>query len=330
MKREQLTACNELSVRQIKSRLRKWYDREGDYVYVPHEERRGAAEALLGQLQLDVDAGSTWTPPTWSNGDAGRILAIAHIDTVLSLHWTKDAGDVIYSPALDDRIGLYTFFCEFDGIVCDILLTDHEEVGRSTAQFFKAPRGRVYNWMVQFDRRGTDVVMYQYDTDANRRRLMSIGARPELGSYSDIAYLDNLGVAGFNWGTGYWGEHTEGCHVVVADYEAMLERFRLFYARYGGEKIEHAGRVTVEASDWGAYGYWDEVECELCGRPVLEEKMSWDSELQCWVCDDCTCEVDDLVVYGNCVGCGQWRELKMVQTLGERLCPKCRSWWHGN
>lgn len=353
MDKSMLAASCRLTERQVKARLAPWYNRAGDYILIPHEDRAAARARLYrlggplaptGKVERPLagktgqpPAGKVERPPTGkveqppadqlgkTPGTPGRILAIAHIDTVLGEGWVFDAGDgIVYSPALDDRLGVYTFFWEFDGVECDILLTDHEEIGQSTAQWFEV--GREYNWLVQFDRHGTDVVMYQYDTRENRDRLIGAGAQPGLGTFSDIAYLDWLGVAGFNWGTGYHLEHSRNCHVVVAEYEAMLGQFLAFYTRWGGERIEHKGEVD-EGLVEGGYDYWSELECGLCGMPVPDHDLRWVGELQLWVCRDCAEENERGGQWGECIGCGQWGELEVVHSLGERLCKKCRMWW---
>ena len=311
MRKDRLAQSCAMTVREVKTRLAPWYNDASDCILVPYEDMGQARRRLYKDAK---------TPATPATPDAGRVLAIAHIDTVLAEHWHKDAGSVFYSPALDDRIGLYTFMWEFDGVVFDLLLTDDEEIGRSTAQWFEAQRG--YNWMVQFDRRGTDVVMYQYDTAANRERLARAGAVVGLGTFSDIAYLDGLGVAGFNWGTGYHQEHTRECHVVVTEYEWTLGWFREFYRLYGQERIEHNGEV--DEADLGDYDYWREYECEMCGRVIT--RSVWLDELQCWGCEECARELEG-DAWGECVGCGGLASLRLSHAVGEYLCDKCLHWW---
>lgn len=324
MRKDKLAECCKMAVGEVKDRLGAWYKEDGDYILVPHEDRRQAGVALWGNAyrrQWDKDARTPKTP--------GRILCVGHLDTVLKVGWSKDAGGVFVAPALDDRIALYAFFWEMWGVECDVLLTDHEEEGRSTAQWFEAERD--YNWIMQFDRRGTDVVMYQYDTAANRERLASVGARAGLGTFSDVAYLDGLGVAGFNWGTGYHEEHTTRCHLVVSEWETMLGLFLAFYGRYGSERIEHLGRYEQEDA-WGVDVQWESEEdtCELCGMPV-RGRLYLVSELRLWCCEDCVASdelnVEGAVEYGTCMYCGSWDELEEVREVGERLCPQCRRWW---
>ena len=158
-----------------------------------------------------------------------RILGVAHLDTVLpGTHFSRD-GDRVFSPALDDRLGVYLLsdLLPLLGVKFDLLLTDGEERGCSTARWFVPPRR--YNWMFSFDRAGTDVVMYQYDTTATRRLLHRAGFRVGVGSYSDIADLDFLGCTGFNFGCGYHRQHKPDCHTDLNETQQMVSRFVRFW-----------------------------------------------------------------------------------------------------
>src|ERR1035437_1746438 len=135
------------------------------------------------------------------------ILAVAHLDYV---HHNADcnvmdtsAGKLVLSGALDDRLGAY-IVCELLprlGVNVDILLTTDEETCGSTADDFETEKQ--YNWIIEFDRGGTDVVMYQFETGDYAALVKQSGSYVGNGSYSDIAVLDFLGVAAFNWGVGY-------------------------------------------------------------------------------------------------------------------------------
>ena len=158
-----------------------------------------------------------------------RVLGVAHLDTVLpATHFAHD-GDRVICPTLDDRLGVYLLLDVLPllGVKFDLLLTDGEERGCSTARWFVPPRG--YNWMFSFDRAGTDVVLYQYDTPANRRLLQRAGFQVGVGSYSDIADLDFLGCAGFNFGTGYHRQHKPDCYANLGETREMVSRFVRFW-----------------------------------------------------------------------------------------------------
>lgn len=164
------------------------------------------------------------------------ILGIAHLDTV---KWDTPeiAGDKIYCPQLDDRLGAFVLLSLLPqlGVTCDVLLTDQEEKCDSTAQYFE---GREYNWIFSFDRAGSDVVTYQYDCPDWSWALAEyypIG----IGSYSDISECQHLGVCGANIGVGYHRQHTLDCY---ADLDVTLSqalKFREFAENWAEFKFPH-------------------------------------------------------------------------------------------
>lgn len=188
--------------------------------------------------------------------NGSSILAVAHLDTVIS-HKQRmcgfletAAGEVCYSGSLDDRLGAYTILELLPklGINVDILLTTGEESGRSTAEYFKSEKD--YNWAIEFDRGGTDVVMYEYEDDLTVDLVRSVGARVGMGSFSDIAYLTQLGVKAFNWGVGYQDYHSTRGHVFLDDLFQMIEYFVDFHDLYSGERLEHEA-APPRRSWWG-------------------------------------------------------------------------------
>jgi hypothetical protein len=194
------------------------------------------------------------------------ILAVAHLDSVeqknrfFRVSDDPRVGDIVCSPSLDDRLGAYvvTELLPKLGIKTDILLTVGEERGNSTAEHFKPPEGKQYNWMFEFDRTGTDVVLYQYDTDQRRELLRSVGAQPARGAFSDISYLGHLGCAGFNWGVGYHDYHGPEAWASLHELILQVTRFMRFHERYQTMHMKHDGK----AGRWGrwerpSYSFWD-------------------------------------------------------------------------
>jgi hypothetical protein len=143
------------------------------------------------------------------------------------------------------------------GVKCDVLLTEGEEMGRSTASDFEA--GKKYNWMFSFDRRGTDVVLYDYeDEDDWHDAIQNSSFKIGWGTFSDISSLRHLGVCGMNVGTGYQFEHTDRCHAMLKDTLMMAYKFVNFWMKYKDTMFTytpkfHYGRGTYGAYD--AYGY---------------------------------------------------------------------------
>lgn len=184
------------------------------------------------------------------NGPDSTVLAVAHLDTVQddrTCQITETAGGLLAtSGALDDRLGAYIILDLLPalGITVDVLLTTDEESGQSTASDFDPPKE--YDWIIQFDRGGTDVVAYQYHTEDLEARVRASGARMGQGSYSDIVELEHLGVAGLNWGTGYQDYHSPRSHAWLDDTFRCVSKFARFYALNAGTPIPH----FLEPSDY--------------------------------------------------------------------------------
>lgn len=176
-----------------------------------------------------------------------RVLAVAHLDTVVwpSERFTAlvdtEAGWVVHSGALDDRLGAYIILELLPklGIQYDILLTVGEESGQSTAEFFQPPEGKEYDWIIEFDRGGTDVVMYQYENTEVAGMVRATGARVASGSFSDIAYLEHLGVKAFNWGTGYKDYHQVRGYAFLEDTFKMVAHYMIFHETWEGTYMIH-------------------------------------------------------------------------------------------
>lgn len=168
-----------------------------------------------------------------------KVLAVAHLDSIQqNPHFVEvehNGNKGYFASRCDDRLGAYVILDlipELTDLPYDILLTEGEESGRSTAQFFEMPENRKYNWMFEFDREGTDVVMYQYKTTAYAKRLEKLGFKVGIGSFSDIAYLGHLGITGFNFGTGYYNSHGKTAHFVLDHTLSMTSAFVLFLEKY--------------------------------------------------------------------------------------------------
>lgn len=166
--------------------------------------------------------------------NGAKVLAVAHLDYVL---WSKPTqkGNTIYCPQLDDRLGAWVIMHLLPsmGVEVDILLTDLEEKGLSTGEWFEPPKH--YNWMFQFDRRGTDVVTYQYGRE---KLLRKNGFKVGFGAFSDISSMEHLGCAGFNFGVGYYEQHTKGCHAKLSDTARMAAAFVRFFQKYENRHLK--------------------------------------------------------------------------------------------
>jgi hypothetical protein len=223
--------------------------------------------------------------------NGSRVLAVAHLDTVApadqrAAHFANsEAGQVVFSRALDDRLGAYIILHLLPalGITYDWLLTTGEEMGMSTADAFDPPKD--YDWIIEFDRGGTDVVMYQYDDIGTRRAVRASGARVGDGIFSDIAYLEHLGVKAFNWGTGYQDYHGVRSHAFLRDTFDMVGHYLVFHELHAGTAMPHEAAPR--------YG---EDECEICVSTGTIDPVTRICA-ECQVCQDCLENMDYCACY---------------------------------
>jgi len=216
--------------------------------------------ARLGQPIENPDGQLVYIPR------GGNILGVAHLDHVLKQP-AKITKNVITCPQLDDRLGAWVLLHLLDEMDCppfDILLTDCEEVGMSTARHFATDND--YNWIFSFDRAGNDVVLYDYEDDATSA-LVGEYFHVGHGSYSDICALEHLGVKGFNFGVGYHNQHTCECYANITDTIANAEVFCWFARDHHATHLRH---VHVPVDPWGVE-YDETYDCCECKAPLEDD-----------------------------------------------------------
>lgn len=244
------------------------------------------------------DATGTYQPPAPAARDyyhfrdnGSSVLAVAHLDTVVTPGFraprfsSTRGGPLVRSGALDDRLGAYVILDLLPrlGVTHDWLLTVGEESGQSTAGFFTPPKD--YDWIIEFDRAGTDVVMYQYEDAASRAAVQACGAPVGKGSFSDICYLDALGVKAFNWGVGYRGDyHSPHGYAYLSDTFAMAAKYLAFHEQNAGTAMSHVPSLAPHHRHANDDGY----DCELCYAPGAVD-------ISTLICAQCRC----------CGSCGQ-------------------------
>lgn len=193
--------------------------------------------------------------------NGSKILAVAHLDTVQPARrrdcnlMETASGPVIYSGALDDRLGAYIILELLPalGLKFDWLLSVGEEDCMSTAEFFTTEKD--YNWVIEFDRGGTDVVMYQYDDWFTSEAVKDSGARVGQGIFTDICVLEHLGVKAFNWGTGYQDYHSPRSHAFLDDTFMMVGHFLRFHEAWKDEEMVHD--YVPSLARGGRWARWD-------------------------------------------------------------------------
>lgn len=157
------------------------------------------------------------------------ILGIAHLDCVMYTKARVRDG-VVYSPTLDDRLGVWILLKYFLPLGVDILLTTGEEKCNSTAYWFRPDRD--YNWIFGLDRAGIDCVIYQYYNEQFMCALNGSGWELGEGTFSDISFMQSLGIMAVNFGIGYYFEHTEGCYAEINVIRQQIQKVVRFVRMY--------------------------------------------------------------------------------------------------
>jgi len=237
----------------------------------------------------------------WYKDNGKSVLAVAHIDHVCQekhfAHVKLGEELLVYSPRLDDRLGVYTIqhVLPLIGCECDILLCDDEEKGASTSSLFIPDKK--YNWMVEFDRAGDDAVLYQYEDEDWEYSLEKSGFRIGSGSYSDISYLGHLGVCGVNIGVGYQDYHGPKSHFAVSEWKRNLAAFQRFHKQHEHHIFPHVPRAQA-SKGWGAgWGddWWpkervsdthEEFLCPYCDSATLRDSICYPDFFVCTNCGE--------------------------------------------
>jgi hypothetical protein len=285
-------------------KVRSAYDqRELQRICTLREDRFGRAFGMdTVQVETHKWAHAYGPPEDYYHfrDNGARVLAVAHLDTVTSgkgripRFSDTESGPAVVSGALDDRLGAYVILNLLPklGVNCDWLLTVGEESGQSTAEHFKPEKD--YDWAIEFDRSGTDVVMYQYEDRASVEAVEASGAPVGIGSFSDIAYLEHLGVKAFNWGVGYRGDyHSPSGYAYLRDTFGMVAKYLRFHAQNADVAMPHEsqpwGKNTLGGLEYPGEKFLD---CDLCQAKESVDPVTWYCGI-CKSCADCGLAEDD-------------------------------------
>ena len=235
------------------------------------------------------------------------ILAVAHLDSVQADGECQvidtAAGLLAVSGALDDRLGVYVILEMLPqlGITCDWLLSTDEEICAPTSEDFYPDKD--YNWMFSFDRGGTDVVMYEYETPELCHLVEEAGAQVGRGTFSDICVMEHLECAGFNWGVGYEEYHSRRSHAWLEDTFRMVARFVKFYEANAATYLKH-------------YPYWGTSKGSSKSTAWDWDDVTWDGEK--WE------KTNYMIVQADC---GHYVDADdpdtYVEGYGQVVCSKC-------
>lgn len=176
-------------------------------------------------------------------GEDAKILLVAHCDSVQGSNFLKVDKRKVYSPSLDNRIGVWLTLSELParGIKADVLLTTDEEMGASTASLFAASAANTkkYNWIGQFDRMGYDAALYQYSDPELSERVRKHGYSAVNGSYTCICKLEDLGVKGINFGVAYNNYHSVNSYIWLNELYTLIDMFEDFYNEFKDVAMPH-------------------------------------------------------------------------------------------
>lgn len=195
--------------------------------------------------------------------NGSQVLFVAHLDTVLPPKIIKKKEDRVWAQGLDDRLGALIAYRLSKKLGADLLLTDNEEVCASTARYHELKDD--YNWIVEFDRAGIDVVTYDIDSPEFLGALYEsfpIG----FGSYSDICSLEYPPCCCFNLGIGYHHAHSKDSYVELAETNLNIELFVAFFKDNIDVLYEYDGYMNSSVFDYSDYygNSHNDSHCEFC------------------------------------------------------------------
>lgn len=209
--------------------------------------------------------------------NGSKVLAVAHLDTVKhTRHFRyREKEKKIFCGQLDDRAGAWVILDRLPkmGINVDVLLTEGEETGQTTAAHFKTDKK--YNFIFSFDRRGDDVVGYSYEDEVWREIVKSVGFRPSGGSFSDISRMTGLGCKGFNFGVGYMNEHRDNHFIDLGLLEGQLRRFQKFWENYNDVAIPHTVK-TYNNNNYNNYNPYNYNNYHYKGPSFIDANVIFD------------------------------------------------------
>ncbi len=192
-----------------------------------------------------------------------NVLLVAHCDTVQPVRLDDETKHRVTGAGFDDRLGIAMCDRLASELSCDVLITDHEEIGRSTASNADIPLER-YNLIIGLDREGTDVVTYDIDSPEWLEALEDywhIGH----GSFSDIVALsDRIDTCMVNVGTGHYGAHDIDSYYIKTEAEMQYNKAAEFIKQYRGE------RFVVTDNGWNLHGDIYGDMCDFCFSEVFE------------------------------------------------------------
>jgi hypothetical protein len=181
--------------------------------------------------------------------------------------------------------------------------------------------------------------MYQYEDGASVRAVEASGATVGFGSFSDIAYLEHLGVKAFNWGVGYGGDyHSINGYAFLNDTFAMVARYLRFHEQNAGTVMPHDPALSYtyrepakDAKPWvkGLDGVWREDysgarECvACCARDTID---GYGYCYDCDYCQDCATPAEECQCYPSRQTVRDWKADAEGETADDAIAGARAAW----
>jgi len=218
------------------------------------------------------------------------VVAVCHLDTVLgnTTYDYNESSNVVTCSELDDRLGLACLLLLATIHDFTIVCCDHEEVGQSTADvaadYIKA-NGIACNWIFELDRRGLDVVSYDYSEPLWDGILETYFGEVGQGSFSDVCRMESLGVKALNAAIGYHREHTLQCHADLNDTLQRCTEMSDMLTDLAHVRLPHVQQLEPGYRDFGTVRDFGADHCDEC-----QSCQSWEEceeYMGMILCDDC-------------------------------------------
>jgi hypothetical protein len=163
----------------------------------------------------------------WFLVNKPKLLFIAHRDTVRKPAGMTIFNNYIISPVLDNRLGMNLGINLAKALpFIDILITDGEEMGMSTARFIPKKMLDKYNWIFSIDRMGKYPVTYHHYNRVAYESLINIFGSVAHGTFSDISEINE--VFSINFPAGHQSDHQELNYANLDDVEDCYHKIVRF------------------------------------------------------------------------------------------------------
>lgn len=267
--------------------------------------------------------------------NGAKILLVAHIDTVQ----TPRLDTVNTGAGFDDRLGVYLGhkLVHDRPDLFDLLLTDYEESGRSTAEYFTPNHD--YNVIIQLDREGDDFVDYGLASKELCDALKACGLKEGLGSFTDICFMDHVKTNKFNIGLGTRLGHSSHSMFDIKVFHEQVSRLMEFVELYGSKSWPEP-KTLIESYGWHSDSLYRgsthayTTMCDHCFAETPIDRLAYNRLTGLYECRDCVSIPEDRAVdvdYIECESCGDpcgLDELVYDQLYNGFLCSTCHYYLH--